>query len=460
MTDAMLDSIYIEDGLGTRIVNLLPDDMFREGWTYEFPEEDELKIEELSDRYNEILESIGAVEKVRKAFYSARLKGGAAILRGALDGQPLDAPLKPSRIRSFEYLRVIARSSIEYSRIKFQLDPEKPRYMMPEFYPISFVTPTGSQEIRDVHFSRIIELQGAPVPVDAKELTNEQQYWGLSVLQNVENHLAIVGSSIGSVGHLLNEFSVGKFKLANLSTILSEPDGAETVKKRVEVNDVTRSVFHSMYLDKEDEFIRENVSFAGVPQVLYILFMLVSSCTGYPITRLFGVSPGGMNATGESDMRNYYDAVRSDQKAEAEPVMLRLLRIISEWKKLPEPYIKWNPLQSASPKEQAEIDKLEADKESVVASTYQAYISAGIMEPYEARYLQFGDTLDKIPVPEDLLPDVETLPEVPLGEDGEKPEENPDPEGADETEEDENTEGDPADKKSEEEDNPKAAKKK
>jgi hypothetical protein len=123
-----------------------------------------------------------------------------------------------------------------------------------------------------------------------------------------------------------------------------------------------------------------------------------------------------MNSTGESDMRNYYDKVRSKQIAEVEPVLLRLLRIISQWQNKPEPYVKWRPLQQLSPKEQAEVDKLEADKEQVRAGTYQAYINAGIMEPYEARFLEFGDTLDNIPVPEDLLPPVPTLPDVPTGE--------------------------------------------
>jgi phage-related protein (TIGR01555 family) len=411
LTDEELEDIYIDDGLGTNIVNMLPDDMFREGWCFDFPEEDPSEAEELTDGYKEILEAINAVAKIREGFYWARLYGGAVILIGALDGQSLDAPLKISRIRSIEYLRVIDRSDIVFSNIKFQEDPEKPRYGLPEYYPVHFTSSLGTTLTQNVHYSRIIEIHGSPIPQGATRYTREQRYWGLSVLQNVEDKLAGVGSSIESVNHLLEEFSVGKYKLSNLANILSEADGAEMIKKRVEVMDLTRSVFHSMYFDKEDDFYRENVSFAGVPEVLHILFMLVSGATGYPITRLFGVSPAGMNSTGESDMRNYYDKVRSKQGAEAEPILLRIIKIISEWKDCPEPYIKWNPLQQLSQKEQAEVDKLEADKESVIATTYQAYINAGVMEPYEARFLQFGDTLDKIPVPEDMLPPVETVSE-------------------------------------------------
>jgi phage-related protein (TIGR01555 family) len=411
LLDEELESIFADDGLGARIVKLLPDDMFREGWDYDFPDLEETEAKEIADVYEDVMESISALSKIKEGFYWSRLYSGAVILIGALDGQPLNAPLKPSRIRTFEYLRVIDRSDIEFSNIRFQLDPEKPRYGMPEFYPISFVTSLGGSEVREVHYSRIIELHGNKIPAGAThQLSQEQRYWGLSVLQNVDEYLRIVGSSIKSIGHLLYEFSVGKYKLADLDDILSLPNGEERIRKRMEVMDTTRSVFNSMFFAKDDDFIRENVNFTGVPEVLYNIFMLVSACTGYPITRLFGVSPAGLNSTGEGDMRNYYDMVRSLQKSDAEPVIVRLVEIISEWKGIEEPYIEWRPLKQLTEKEQAEMDKMKADTESVKASTYQTYINVGILEPYEARFLEFGDSLDKIPVPEDLLPPVETIP--------------------------------------------------
>ncbi|MDR1301111.1 MAG: DUF1073 domain-containing protein [Treponema sp.] len=437
LSDIELESIFADDGLGARIVTLLPDDMFREGWDYEFPDqEDEDKaVSKIVDEYDAVLESISALSRIKEGFYWSRLYGGAILLIGALDGQPLNAPLKPSRIRSFEYLKIIDRSDIVFSNIRFQLDPEKPRYGMPEFYPISFMTPFGATEVKEVHYTRIIELHGSKIPAGATTLlSQEQRYWGLSALQKVGNYLRIVGSSIGSIGHLLHSFSTGKYKLANLAEILDQPDGEEKIKKQAEIMEFTRSVFNIELLDKNDDFIRDTVSFTGVPEVLYNIFMLVSACTGYPITRLFGVSPAGLNSTGESDMRNYYDMVRSVQKSDAEPVVLRLVKIISEWKGLEEPYIVWRPLRQLTEKEQADVDKAKADVESVKATTYQAYINAGVMEPYEARALQFGDTLDKIPVPEgEELPPVETVPEEnPEGDNqgGENPDSEDEPANA------------------------------
>jgi len=415
LPDDKLTSIFIEDGLGTRIVKEMPNDMFREGWDYSFPSLDDVRAKKALDVYKDIMESIGVVAKLRAGFYWARLYGGAVILIGALDGQELDQPLRPERIRSFDNLRIITRRGISFDKIQFQLDPTMPRYGLPEYYPISFEVPGGNVDYSKtqlVHYTRIIELHGEQVPPDANDLSKEQRYWGLSVIQNAYDNLRTMGASLGGVSSLLEEFSVGKFKLSNLADILSQPDGKELIQRRIEVNDLTRSMYRSMYFDKEDDFIRENVSFGGIPEVLYIFMMMVSSCSGYPITRLFGVSPAGLNSTGEGDMRNYYDRVHAEQVATLEPIILRLVKIISAWQKVEEPYIEWRPLQQLTDKEKSELEREDAQKEQIKAQTWKTYIDAGMLEPYQAAYLQFGDELDKIPVPEGYeLPPVEPAPE-------------------------------------------------
>jgi hypothetical protein len=50
-------------------------------------------------------------------------------------------------------------------------------------------------------------------------------------------------------------------------------------------------------------------------------------------------------------------------------------------------------------KEQAEIDKLNVDKDKLEADTYKMYVDMGVLEPYKVRFLKFGNTLDDIPVP-------------------------------------------------------------
>jgi phage-related protein (TIGR01555 family) len=437
-----LESMFAEDGLAARIVKLLPDDMFREGWEYEFPELDDLKSAEFTDDYDEVFEVIGAQTKLKLAFYWARLYGGAAILIGVVDGQTMDKPLDPRKIKSFEKLKILDRTEIEFSRIQFQLDPGLPRYGLPVYYPIKFGAINGVEEEKPVHYTRVLEIHGDTLPRKAAAaLSADDRYWGISVLQRAEERLKTLGSSLGGIDQLLDEMSVGKYKIKDLAMLLSSPEGRAAIQRRVELMDLTRSAFRSQYIDIQEEFSRDTVNFQGIPEVLHIIFMLLSADTGYPITRLFGVSPGGMNATGESDMRNYYDSVRSLQSTELKPILLYLLRIISEWKKIPEPYIKFLPLETMNEKEQADLKKQEAETEKAEADTYKMYVDMGVLESYEVRFLKFGNTLDDIPVPKDLEPPpVEPPPPAPTppAEDEDPENQGDDPNGEDDDTDDNN----------------------
>lgn len=420
MTDMELESLFYEDGLAARIVKLMPDDMFREGWDYSFPKLDEIKAAENAEKYAGIMEELEVQQKIKDAMTWKRLYGGAAVLISVMDGQTPDKPLNPKRIRSIERLRVIERTEIDFSNIEWQTDPTQPRYGLPVMYPIKFEVPGGKvTQTMNVHYTRIIELHGDTLPRHSiTGISTENRYWGISVLQRANDRLESLGSSLGSIDQLLSELGVGKYKVKDLAQLLSTPEGEDAIKRRVELMDLVKSTFHSMYFDTDEDYVRDQVSFQGVPEILHILFMLISADTGYPMTRLFGMSPAGMNATGESDMNNYYDMVRSLQVSELQPVLLRLVRIISQWQGLEEPYIEFRPLETMNEKEQADLEKQRADTGKVEADTYKAYIDAGVLEPYEVRFLKYGNTLDNIPVPEDLkMPPVEeTPPEPPEGD--------------------------------------------
>lgn len=421
MTDQELESLFYDDGLSARIVKLLPDDMFREGWDYTFPKVDKLKAEELAEQYASEMETLEVLQKAKDAFVWKRLYGGAAIFVCAIDGMTPDKPLNPKKIRAIEKLRVIERTEIDFENIEWQTDPAKPRYGLPEMYPVKFEIPgNNTTQVMKVHYSRIIELHGDTLPRHSiTGISSENRYWGISSLQRANDRLKSLGSSLGSIDQLLSELGVGKYKIKDLAQLLSSEDGAASIKRRVELMDLVKSTFRSMYLDNEEEFVRDNISFAGVPEILHILFMLISADTGYPMTRLFGMSPAGMNATGESDMNNYYDMVRSLQVSELQPVLLRLVRIISQWQGLEEPYIEFRPLETMNEKEQADLEKQRADTGKVEADTYKTYIDAGVLEPYEVRFLKYGNTLDNIPVPDDLkMPPVEETPDTPDDEGG------------------------------------------
>jgi phage-related protein (TIGR01555 family) len=406
LSDMEAEALYTGDGLATRIIDLLPDDMFRQGWDFEFEEteveeEKKAKAQVFIDAFDEM-----KVEtKLNLGHKWARLYGGAVAVIGALDGKPLDKPLNASAIKEWDEIRIVDRSDIDFGQIMFQLDPLKKRYLKPETYPIKYEAANGVQETRRVHWSRVIEIHGQQVPEGASAaMRRETRYWGLSMLQAPYDILGHVGTAFGSMGNLLQEASVGKYKLKDLADIMTVPDGDRAVQKRIEAMDLMKSVFHSVYLDSDEDYIRESIQIAGVAELIYAFFMMISANTGYPITRLFGVSPAGMNATGESDMLNYFDMVASRQKTDLAPQLRYLVKLVAEKEGVEEPNVVFRPLKQMTEKEKADLEKLREEALKIKMETYNGYISAGVLQAAEVRYLNYGTSLDDLPIPEDQLP--------------------------------------------------------
>lgn len=79
-------------------------------------------------------------------------------------------------------------------------------------------------------------------------------------------------------------------------------------------------------IGKEDEFDSKQYTFTGLNDV-YESFMLdIAGACEIPVTRLFGRSPAGFNATGESDLTNYYDSIEEKQEAYLAPILDKLRR--------------------------------------------------------------------------------------------------------------------------------------
>lgn len=395
LLDQELETIYADDGLGANIIDFLPEDMVKHGWHYEFKNQKE-GYEDLSREYDEFFDEISANDKITNALKWSRLYGGGVILIGAFDGNELDKPLNIRAIKKFENLKFIPRANIMYGSIKWQMDPSEERYGMPITYPLTFRI--GRDFIvQEVHYTRVIELHGIEIPTSQASLISpDYRYWGLSELQRVQDKLKDVAGAFGSLSELLHELSVGKYKFRDLADILAAPDGDKMIQKRLQSMDLMKSTFHSLIMDEEEDFIRENVTFTGIPEVMYQFFMLICSASGYPITRLFGVSPAGLNSTGDGDTYRYYDKVESEQKRKLLPILYRLIHIYSEWRNIEKPKIVFNPLEQMTEKEEAELEEKKANTEKTKMETYQGYIDMGIMSPEIVEELEYGNTLKEI----------------------------------------------------------------
>jgi uncharacterized protein len=386
--DPTLEALFNDDDVARRIVTKLPREATRRGFriVLEGDDDGDDDEEESADVAAEMLDrfqKLDAMPKLRDGWIWARLYGGGSgVFVGADDGRSVDQPLNEAGIRTINFLNVLKRPQVSIERR--YLDVTAPRFGEPEIYKVHRATATGllPREGLDVHESRLILFDGA---MTARSTTDSATGFDDSVLQAAMASLQQNATAWQSIAHLLTDASQGVLKIANLVDLVAA-DGQETLRARVQLMDMARSVCRSILVDAEKEsFERIATSFAGLPEVMDRLMMRMSSAAdGMPVTLLFGRSPAGLNATGESDIRSWYDTVAEGQTDEFKPRLERLLRLMFMAKdsptrgRVPKNWcIEFNPLWQPTDKELADTKKVKAD-------TYVALVGAQIMTDAEA----------------------------------------------------------------------------
>lgn len=381
LDDAMLADLYTGDGLAKKLVSAPADDMTRKWITIDGEDEEIIEKE---------LYRLDTPQKFNESIKWQRLYNGSLTIIGAMDGKEMDKPLRVKEGTQIAYLYPVERSRIFIVDSDFVSDPTSPNFGKIEIYTM-YVGPSYN-EIK-VHRSRVLEFFGEPVPSDMKSRDINTEYWGMSVIQYTWNILKICGSVLQGISNILYEFIIGKYKIKGLEDKLAAGNESLVIQ-RMEIINMFKSVINAVLLDAEGEdYIRDSASVAGVADLLDRIMMFLSAVSNIPVSRLFGRSPAGMNATGEFDLRNYYDSIAVLQKNSMKKPLQKLIDILSIcYAKGKEYTFEFNPLYELSEKEKAEIEKLKADADHI-------RIEDGVLQADEVRDIRYPelDSLSKQP---------------------------------------------------------------
>jgi len=367
MTDQMLSNLFIGNSIARKIISLPVDEAVK-NWISidDDPESKSLQI----------LDDMGAESHFADALRWGRLYGGSVILMLANDGGTLEDPLREGNVKEVESIRVYDKTQVFWNDAVLYEDPSNKQYGEPEYYEIS---PIGGMPFT-VHQSRLLLFKGDPLP-DYYRL--RYQGWGLPSLQGVWDELLNNSHSHSLAIKIMERMSQGVLKLDGMLENLQTDFGEAEVKKRLELIDMARSILNTIAIDSKDEFEIKNMTLAGIPDMLDRFGLAVSAASNMPFTLLFGRSPAGLNATGQSDLENYYNMVKQIQKRQLKPQISRLTRLISGSKEALK--LIFAPLWLPSEKEQAETDKLKADTKAQEAAAANTYVGMGALDPSEVR---------------------------------------------------------------------------
>jgi len=374
LTAEEADALYSSDDMAALICDIMPEEALRQGLTVKAPDNPE--AERL---LNSRVKDLDIVAKVSDAFIWGNVFGAGVIILGVIDGvEDLTEPLRVDKVTDFKYINVIDKRYI--SPAKWYRDPMSSNYGRPETYNISITGSGGSESVLEIHESRLIIAGGVRTSLKQKQGNDG---WDISLLQRVNTTLRQFGIGWASLSHLMLDANQGVFKMQGLIDALAE-DEQEVIAKRLTLMDMSRSTVRALVLDAETEdFDKPNFSWSGIEKPFELLMYRLAAATRIPVAILMGRSPAGMNATGDSDFRAFYDRVKSFRANRIEPVIQRLVELIavSEGLKV-DWYIDYPPLWQPTPKEEAEIRKLQSE-------TDRNYIDAAVLLPEEVAISRF-----------------------------------------------------------------------
>ena len=410
-----VEAAYRTSGLTKKIHDIPPYEMTREGRDWQAGDKDIEKLEAEERR-------LGVWAKVRQALTTARLFGGAAIIMG-LPGDPALAP-PVGRLKGLSYITVVSRYQVNVGPL--DADLRSPYFGQPTYYEL-----TGTAQTQKIHPSRVIAVIGQPMPLGAVGSADNQGFWGDPLLLSIETACKNVDSSHGNIAALLSEAKVDTITMARLSDNLGTSEGEGALANRIRIAQYFQSMFNTRLLDggnggdSADKWETRQLSFAGLPEVVRAFQVFVAGVADIPYTRLFGESPGGLNASGDGQQTDFNRMIKAKQDTELRPVLDRIdeYLIPSALGNRPsDVYWTFAPLETPNPETAAKIEKSDAETvkiyadagavpETVIAAmTRGRLIESGYWPGVEAAYEESDASgeVDEIEEPDD--DDVEETP--------------------------------------------------
>jgi phage-related protein (TIGR01555 family) len=209
-------------------------------------------------------------------------------------------------------------------------DLNSPFYGEPEFYRRNMadrgqVNSSQAQQV-EIHPSRVIRFIGNEYP---DIMTATDPAWGDPILQAINDAVLAAGLVVGSYTALIQDMQVDVIQIPNMTGIVATQAGRERLTKRLSYANQAKSVTNALLMDKEETWSRmSSPAVATAPGVIQQYFALAAGAADIPATRMLGQSPAGLNATGDSDIRNYYDKIKAAQENELRPSLERLDQVL------------------------------------------------------------------------------------------------------------------------------------
>lgn len=331
-----LEAAYRGSWIVGKMVDAIAEDMTKAGVTITSSDAAE-DIEDLQAG----MQQLGIWNSLCDAVKWARLYGGAIGVI-MIDGQDLASPLRIETIAKGQFTGLAV-----YDR--WQLNPDLtevirsgPEIGLPAYYSIITSQDILANEMSGksnlnmnntytlgmgirVHHTRVVRLIGVKLPF-FQAIT--EMLWGASEIERIHDRLISFDNATMSSANLINHAHLRTVSVDGLREILSSGGKAEEgLIKMFEYMRLLQSNEGVTLLDGKDSFATTAYSFAGLSDMLLQYGQQLSGASDIPLVRLFGQSPAGLNSTGESDLKTYYDGINKRQETNLRSSMTKIIKV-------------------------------------------------------------------------------------------------------------------------------------
>lgn len=365
-----LNALYRESWIIRRIIDVIPSDMLK-NWitiTSGIDPDVEKKLS-ISLRRTQL------IDKLKRGMQWGRLYGGAlGVMLVKHQGYNLSQPLRLDWIMpgDFAGLLIFDRWNGVNPSNELIEDISDPDYGYPKYYTVT--DPAGGGSVK-IHHSRVIRFTGNTLPF-WEEIAEMQ--WGASVVESVFDELKKRDNVSWNIAQLTFMANIRVLKMQDLGQLLAATDSESQAEllRTLEAQNMLLNNMGMQVMDAADGLETHQYTFGGLADCYQQFIMDISGAAEIPVTKLFGRSPSGLNATGESDLQNYYDMIAEKQEAVLRPILNKVLPpfIISTIGSLPKDFdFDFDPVAEPSDKERADLAKCGTD--NVVAAYNAGLIS-------------------------------------------------------------------------------------
>lgn len=255
---------------------------------------------------------------------------------------------------------------------------------------------------KEVHDSRFLMFISRPVPDVLKAAYN---FGGLSLTQIAEPYVDNWLRTRDSVGDMVHSYSTSGVA-TNMQSTLSGGSG-DDLRDRAELFDLYRDNKGVMFLNKDtEEFFQFNTPLSGLDTLQAQSQEHMCSVSSIPLVKFTGITPNGLNASSDGEIRVFYDDIHSNQESVYRDNLQEAINIIqlSEFGEIdPDISFKFEPLMELSNEEKANIRKTEAETDDILvnnvgslsADESRERLAADPDSPYHSLELNNNDGIEE-----------------------------------------------------------------